>query len=68
MKALGTPEGDEGELEELFTAEEEVVEEAEAEPTILFETTASQKAANKLAREYGLTACGEEDEGEEEGK
>lgn len=67
IRALGTPEGDEGELEEVFTAEEEVVEEAEAEPTSLFETTTAQKEANKLAREYGLTVCGEEgEEGEEE--
>lgn len=64
VRALGTPEGDEGELEELLTTEEEVLEEAEDEPTSLFETTAKQKEANKLATEYGLTVCGEE-EGEE---
>ncbi len=66
VKALGTPEGDEGELEKLLTAEEEVLEEAEENPTSLFETSAKQKEANKLASEYGLTACGEEG-GEEEG-
>lgn len=65
IKALGTPEGDEGELEEVFTSEEGVVEEAEEEPTVLFENTAAQKEANKVAREYGLTVCGSESEGEE---
>jgi hypothetical protein len=60
VKALGTPEGDEGELEKLITAEEEVVEEAEEDPISLFGTSAKQKEANKLANEYGLTACGEE--------
>jgi hypothetical protein len=60
VKALGTPEGDEGELAELLSAEEGVVEEAEENPLLLFETTTKQKEANKLATEYGLTVCGEE--------
>ena len=60
VKALGTPEGDEGELAELISAEEGVVEEAEENPLLLFETTAKQKEANKLATNYGLTVCGEE--------
>ena len=62
VKALGTPEGDEGELEEVVTAEEEVVEEAEEAPISLLKgETGKQKEANKLAREYGLTVCGEEE-------
>ena len=60
VKALGTPEGDEGELAELISAEEGVVEEAEENPLLLFETTPKQKEANKLATDYGLTVCGEE--------
>ena len=60
VKALGTPEGDEGELAELISAEEGVVEEAEENPLLLFESTAKQKEANKLATDYGLTVCGEE--------
>jgi hypothetical protein len=60
VKALGTPEGDEGELAELISAEEGVVEEAEENPLLLFETTTKQKEANKLATAYGLTVCGEE--------
>jgi hypothetical protein len=60
VKALGTPEGDEGELAELISAEEGVVEEAEENPLLLFESTAKQKEANKLAIDYGLTVCGEE--------
>jgi hypothetical protein len=60
VKALGTPEGDEGELAELISAEEGVVEEAEENPLLLFEGTAKQKEANKLATDYGLTVCGEE--------
>ena len=66
IRALGTPEGDEGELEEVFTAEEEVLEEAEENPISILESeSAKQKEANKLAKDYGLTVCGSE-EGEEE--
>jgi hypothetical protein len=61
VKALGTPEGDEGEVEELIAAEEEVVEEAEENPLALLEGgSAKEKEANKLATDYGLTVCGSE--------
>ena len=61
VKALGTPEGDEGEVEALIVAEEEVLEEAEEDPIALLEGgSAKEKEANKLASAYGLTACGSE--------
>jgi hypothetical protein len=61
IKALGTPEGDEAEVEEIFTTVEEAIEEGEEDPTSLFGSGPGKfKEANKLAREYGLTVCGEE--------
>ncbi len=61
VKALGTPEGDEGEVEALIAAEEEVLEEGEEDPVSLLEGgSAKEKEANKLATDYGLTACGAE--------
>jgi ABC-type Fe3+-citrate transport system substrate-binding protein len=61
VKALGTPEGDEGELQEAIAAQEEVIEEGEEDPVTLLEgESAKQKEANKMARDYGLTVCGSE--------
>jgi hypothetical protein len=63
VRALGTPEGDDGQLEEVLTSEEEAIAEGEDDPLKLFETTAKQREANKMARDYGLTVCGSESEG-----
>jgi hypothetical protein len=68
IRALGTPEGDEGEVDEILTDAEEAVEESEEDPTsLLGAEPAKFKELNKESREYGLTVCGE-GEGEEEGK
>lgn len=65
LRELGTPEGDEGEVDELLTSAEEAVEKGEEDPVALIEEEGSNPFAevNKAAREYGLTVCGEEGEG-----
>jgi hypothetical protein len=64
LRALGTPEGDEGELDELLTSAEEVVEEVEEEPLLIAEENGEEPFAtvNQEASAYGLTTCGEENE------
>ncbi len=62
IRALGTPEGDEGEVDEILTGAEEAVEEAEEEPVSFAEGESPKlKEVNRQAREYGLTVCGEEE-------
>lgn len=61
IRALGTPEGDEGEVDEILSGAEEGLEEAEEDPAAFAESQSPKfKEINKLAREYGLTVCGEE--------
>jgi len=61
IRALGTPEGDEGEVDEILTGAEEAVEEGEEDPaTLIGNEPGKFKEVNKQAREYGLTVCGEE--------
>ena len=61
LRALGTPEGDEGEVDEILTGAEEAIEEGEEDPISLIGGSSPKfKEVNKLAREYGLTVCGEE--------
>jgi hypothetical protein len=61
LRALGTPEGDEGEVDEILTGAEEAVEEGEEDPASLIGNgSGGFTEVNKLAREYGLTVCGEE--------
>jgi hypothetical protein len=62
IRALGTPEGDEGEVDEILTGAEEAVEDAEEDPVSFAESESPKlKEVNKQAREYGLTVCGEEE-------
>jgi hypothetical protein len=68
VRALGTPEGDEGEVDEFLTNAEEALEKVEEEPALI---SAEGKegpfySVNKEAAAIGLTSCGGE-EGEEEG-
>lgn len=65
LRSLGTPEGDEGELDELLTSAEEALEKGEEDPVALIEEEGGDPFAevDKAAREYGLTVCGEEGEG-----
>jgi hypothetical protein len=62
LRGLGTPEGDEGELDELLTNAEGALEEVEGDPSLLEEEGSGSPfaAVNKEARAYGLTVCGEE--------
>jgi hypothetical protein len=61
LRALGAPEGDEGELDELLSNVEGTLEEVEENPAMLGEKDPFA-AVNKEAQAYGLTACGEENE------
>jgi hypothetical protein len=65
IRNLGTPEGDEGEVDEILTAAEEGLETGEEDPVALIEEEGDDpfEKADELANEYGLTVCGEEDEG-----
>lgn len=61
LRALGAPEGDEGEVDEILTGAEEAIEEGEEDPaSLLGNEPGGFTEVNKLAREYGLTVCGEE--------
>jgi hypothetical protein len=58
---LGAPSGEEEQVEEIIDAAEEAIEEGEEDPAALVsEGEGSFAKANKLAGEYGLTACGGE--------
>jgi hypothetical protein len=69
LRNLGTPEGDEGEVDAILTAAEEGLEKGEEDPVALIEEEGGDPfaKADELANEYGLSVCGEEDEGNEEG-
>jgi hypothetical protein len=61
LRALGTPEGDEGEVDQILTGAEEALEEIEDDPALASEEDNGPFGdVNKEAREYGLTTCGEE--------
>ena len=66
IRALGAPEGEEEQVEEILDAAEEALEKVESDPTAAFnENNDAFANVNKMSSEYGLTACGEEEEGEE---
>jgi hypothetical protein len=61
IRDLGIPSEGEKEAEKVLQAAEKAVEEGEEDPSKLATQNGGPFAeANKLAREYGLTACGEE--------
>ncbi|HET9593174.1 MAG TPA: hypothetical protein VFP17_09690 [Solirubrobacterales bacterium] len=60
ISELGAPEGDEKQIEAMVDAVEEGVEELEADPSKLIEGKNPLGKGSKLAKEYGLKACGEE--------
>lgn len=65
IRALGIPSGDEKEVEAIFAAVEQGIEKTEEDPSAFAEGGAGPFVkANKLSREYGLTVCGAEPEGE----
>jgi hypothetical protein len=60
IKDLGTPAGDEDQVEAMLTAVEEGVETLEEDPSQLTEGKNPLAKGSKLARDYGLEKCGEE--------
>jgi hypothetical protein len=56
IRALGAPEGDEGEVEAILTAAEEALDEVRANPASL-EGGGAFAEVNALAAEYGLDEC-----------
>jgi hypothetical protein len=65
IRALGAPSGEEAEVEAVLAAAEKGLEKGEEDPGAMIEEGEGPfKEANKLAREYGLVKCGEE-EGEQ---
>jgi hypothetical protein len=68
VRALGTPEGDEGEVDTFLTNAEEALEKVEEEPALISAEGKEEPfySVNKEAAKIGLTSCGGE-EGEEEG-
>jgi hypothetical protein len=61
LQALGIPSGDDEQVEAIFAAVEKALKETEEDPSVLAKDGVGPfKTANKLSREYGLTACGSE--------
>jgi uncharacterized protein with von Willebrand factor type A (vWA) domain len=59
IRALGIPSGDDDQVEAFLEAREEGLEKAEAEPKAVVQGSESPfTKASKLAKEYGLKACG----------
>ncbi len=65
IRALGAPEGEEEQVDEILETVEGEVEEVEEEPTVLFEAeeegTSPFAEGNKMASEYGFKVCGQEE-------
>lgn len=59
IAALGIPEGDEGETEELIAELDSAIAEAEADPSVLLGSGDPFAEVNQMAQEYGLSACGD---------
>ncbi|MGN6275394.1 MAG: hypothetical protein ACTHNP_05605 [Solirubrobacterales bacterium] len=65
IRALGIPSGDAEEVEAIFAASEEALKETEEDPSVFGRGGVGPFVkANRLSREYGLTVCGAEPEGE----
>ncbi len=61
IRALGAPEGEEEQVEDLLDSLDAAVAEAEEDPEALFEENSDPFAdANQQATDYGFEVCGEE--------
>ena len=61
LRDLGAPSGEEKEVDKILSAAERALEEAEDDPTVITsESNSPFVEVNKMARDYGLTVCGEE--------
>ncbi|HEU4739483.1 MAG TPA: hypothetical protein VFS54_10445 [Solirubrobacterales bacterium] len=58
ISALGAPEGDEDQVEEIIASLESATDEIEDEPKLVFEEKVFDKP-NELAQDYGFKVCGE---------
>jgi hypothetical protein len=59
IEALGAPEGDEEQVEEILVSLEGATDEIEDEPGVVFEEKVFDEP-NELAEDYGFKVCGEE--------
>lgn len=59
IDALGAPEGDEDQVEEIITSLEGAVAEIEDDPKVVFQNNVL-KEPGELAKEYGFKVCGAE--------
>jgi hypothetical protein len=59
IRALGAPEGDEEQVEEILDSLEGAADEIEDDPSVVFEGEVLQEPS-KLAKSYGFEVCGEE--------
>lgn len=57
LKGLGTPEGDEEEVEDIIKEMEKAAKEAKADPGVAVTSVRQFEKANKMATSYGLTSC-----------
>jgi hypothetical protein len=58
IRALGAPEGDEEQVDEILTAVEDASAEVADDPSRAFEDEVL-KEADELAKDYGFKVCGE---------
>ena len=60
VNALGAPTGDEAKVKAIVDSAQSALDKAKADPTILLQSSKNDPFAetNKLAKAYGLTACG----------
>lgn len=58
IEALGAPEGDEEQVEEIIVSIEEAADEIEDDPSLVFEGEVL-KEPSRLAKDYGFKVCGE---------
>jgi hypothetical protein len=56
---LGTPSGDQGQVAKLVRAFESVAEKARQDPTAALRSAGVYREADKVAAQYGLSACSE---------
>lgn len=59
LEALGAPEGDEEQVEEIIVSLEDAAGEIEDDPSLVFEGEVL-KEPSELAKDYGFEVCGEE--------
>lgn len=59
IRDLGSPDGDEDQVNEIVEAFEDIVKEGRANPAKVFSAEAPYGSADKLAAAYGLKACSE---------